>query len=213
MFYYPCKIFGAVETHTVLIWILRKGVVKVADITVKTELMDEAAMGRAVSRIAHEIIERNKGIENLCLIGIQRRGVSLADRIAKKIREVEGKAIATGILDITLYRDDLSMLCEHPVINNSDIGFPLTGIKVVLVDDVLYTGRTIRAAIDALMDMGRPAAIQLAVLIDRGHRELPIRADYVGKNVPTSRGEIVNVQVSEFDGADRVAIVGKEETE
>lgn len=184
-----------------------------AGAAVKTELMDEAALGRAVNRIAHEIIERNKGIENLCLIGIQRRGVSLAERIADKIREVEGKNIATGILDITLYRDDLSMLSEHPVINNSDIGFSLTGIKVVLVDDVLYTGRTIRAAIDALMDMGRPAAIQLAVLIDRGHRELPIRADYVGKNVPTSRSEIVNVEVSEFDGADRVVIVGRGESE
>lgn len=178
---------------------------------IKAELMDAEAISRVLGRIAHEIIERNKGTDRLCLVGIQRRGVTLAKRIAEKIRQVEGKAVPTGILDITLYRDDLSMLSEHPVINGSDIPFALTGLKVVLVDDVLYTGRTIRAAIDALMDMGRPAAIQLAVLIDRGHRELPIRADYVGKNVPTSRMEIVDVQVSDIDGIDRVVIVKKED--
>ncbi len=178
---------------------------------IKAELMDAEGISRALGRIAHEIVERNKGTENLYLIGIQRRGVALARCIAEKIKQVESTEIQTGILDITLYRDDLSMLAEHPVINNSDIPFQLTGAKVVLVDDVLYTGRTIRAAIDALMDMGRPAAIQLAVLIDRGHRELPIRADYVGKNVPTSRDEIVNVEVAEFDGAQRVVIMGKGE--
>jgi pyrimidine operon attenuation protein/uracil phosphoribosyltransferase len=140
------------------------------------------------------------------LIGIQRRGVPLAKRIAEKIKEVEDKEISVGILDITLYRDDLSMLDEHPIINGTEINFPIANKKVVLVDDVIYTGRTVRAAIDALMDISRPQMIQLAVLIDRGHRELPIRPDYVGKNVPTSRNEIVHVNLVEIDGANNVMI-------
>jgi len=172
----------------------------------KAEIMDEHGIMRAITRISHEIIEKNKGVEDLVLIGIQRRGVPLAKMIAKKIHEVEGKNVEVGILDITFYRDDLSMLSEHPVINGTEINFPITNKKVVLVDDVLYTGRTARAAIDALMDIGRPSKIQLAILIDRGHRELPIRADYVGKNVPTSRSEIVHVKLTEFDGVNKVTI-------
>jgi pyrimidine operon attenuation protein/uracil phosphoribosyltransferase len=172
----------------------------------KAEIMDESGITRAITRIAHEIIERNKGAENVVLIGIQRRGVPLASRIAQKIQEVEGQDVPIGILDITFYRDDLSMLAEHPVINKTEIYFTVTGKKIILVDDVLYTGRTIRAAIEAIMDLGRPSAIQLAILIDRGHRELPIRADYVGKNVPTSRTELVNVKLIEIDGVNSVTI-------
>ena len=176
----------------------------------KTEIMDESAVSRAITRISHEIIEKNKGIENLVLIGIQRRGVPLAKRIADRIKSVENSEIPVGILDITLYRDDLSLLNEHPVINGTEINFDIANKKVVLVDDVIYTGRTVRAAIDAIMDINRPNMIQLAVLIDRGHRELPIRADYVGKNVPTSRSEIVHVNVLEIDGENSVTISNKE---
>lgn len=176
----------------------------------KTEIMDESAIARAITRIAHEIIEKNKGVENLVLIGIQRRGIPLATRIAEKIKAVENREILVGILDITLYRDDLSLLAEHPVINGTEINFDIAGKKVVLVDDVIYTGRTVRAAIDAIMDINRPQMIQLAVLIDRGHRELPIRADYVGKNVPTSRNEIVHVNLIEIDGINGVTITDKE---
>lgn len=172
----------------------------------KAIIMDESGIMRAITRISHEIIEKNKGIDDLVFIGIQRRGVPLAKMIANKIKEVEGKEIPVGILDITLYRDDLSMLSEHPVINGTEINFPLVGKKVVLVDDVLYTGRTARAAIDAILDIGRPKMIQLAILVDRGHRELPIRADYVGKNVPTSRSEIVHVKVKEIDHVNAVTI-------
>lgn len=175
-----------------------------------TEIMDESAIQRAITRISHEIIEKNKGVENLVLIGIQRRGVPLARRIVAKIKEVENTEIPVGILDITLYRDDLSLLNEHPVINGTDIGFDIANKKLVLVDDVIFTGRTVRAAIDALMDINRPQMIQLAVIIDRGHRELPIRADYVGKNVPTSRNEIVHVNVKEIDGENSVTITNKE---
>ena len=164
----------------------------------KAEIMDESGIIRAVIRIAHEIIEKNKGVEDLILIGIQRRGVPLAKLIAGKIKEVEGKDVPVGILDITFYRDDLSTLAEHPVINGTEINFSVTD-KIVLVDDVLYTGRTARSAIDAIMDIGRPKMIQLAILIDRGHRELPIRADYVGKNVPTSKSEVVNVKLYDID--------------
>jgi pyrimidine operon attenuation protein/uracil phosphoribosyltransferase len=173
----------------------------------KAQIMDETAMNRALSRIAHEIIEKNKGISNVALIGIQRRGVPLARRLAAKIRDFEGQDVLTGILDITLYRDDLSTLSEQPVVNGTDIPFDITGKVIVMVDDVLYTGRTARAAMDALIDLGRPKAIQFAVLIDRGHRELPIRADYVGKNVPTSKSEIVHVHVKEIDDDNRVTIV------
>jgi len=172
----------------------------------KAEIMDEHAIKRAVTRIAHEIIERNKGVDNVALIGIQRRGVPLAKMIAQKIYQVEGKIVDVGILDITFYRDDLSLLSEHPVVNGTEINFTVNDKRIVLVDDVLYTGRTIRAAIDAIMDIGRPKMIQLAILVDRGHRELPIRADYVGKNVPTSRSEMISVKLTEIDGVNSVTI-------
>lgn len=172
----------------------------------KAQIMDETAMNRALSRIAHEIIEKNKGTRDVLLIGIQRRGVPLAQRLAAKIRTFEGQTVPVGILDITLYRDDLSTLAEHPVINGTDIPFDINGMVVVMVDDVLYTGRTARAAMDAIIDMGRPTVIQFAVLVDRGHRELPIRADYIGKNVPTARNEIIHVLVEEIDCINRVVI-------
>lgn len=168
------------------------------------QILDEQGMQRAIFRIAHEIMERNKGARNLALIGIQRRGVPLSMRIAQKIQEIEGVEPLQGILDITLYRDDLSTLDEHPIINGSDINFPIDGTNLVLVDDVLYTGRTIRAAMENLLDIGRPSCIQLAVLVDRGHRELPIRADYVGKNIPTATHETIQVSVVEIDGRDSV---------
>ncbi len=172
----------------------------------KALIMDESGIMRAITRISHEIIEKNRGVEDLILIGIQRRGVPLAKMLANKIKEVEGREVPVGVLDITLYRDDLSLLSEHPVINGTQIDFPIGGKKVVLVDDVLFTGRTVRAAIDAIMDIARPKMIQLAILVDRGHRELPIRADYVGKNVPTSRNEIVHVKVQEIDHVNAVTI-------
>lgn len=172
----------------------------------KAKLMDEKAIGRAITRISHEIIERNKGIENVVLIGIKTRGVPVASRIADKIEAIEGQRIQTGEMDITLYRDDLSKKQIDPVVNSTKIDFDITDKIVVLVDDVLYTGRTVRSALNALMDIGRPKAIQLAVLVDRGHRELPIRADYVGKNVPTSKNEIISVKLSECDTEDSVSI-------
>ena len=172
----------------------------------KAEIMDREAMGRAITRIAHEIIEHNQGTDGVALIGIQRRGVPLAKRINNRIEQVEGKRLPLGILDITLYRDDLSTLSEHPVINGTDIAFSITGMNLVMVDDVLFTGRTARAAMDALIDMGRPKSIQFAVLVDRGHRELPIRTDYVGKNVPTSSNEVIAVEVEEIDGREQVLI-------
>ena len=168
--------------------------------------MDEAAMTRAIKRIAHEIIERNKGTENLMLIGIQRRGVPLAQRIGALIMQEEKVELPVGTLDITFYRDDLSLLDEHPQVKGTDIPANVNDMNVVMVDDVLYTGRTARSAMDAIMDMGRARTIQLAVLIDRGHRELPIRADYVGKNVPTSRQEMVKVSVREYDGGEAVEL-------
>lgn len=172
----------------------------------KTKLMDEKAIQRATTRIAHEIIERNKGIEDVVLVGIKTRGIPFAKRIAEKIESIENIKIHVGILDITLYRDDLTKLNENPILNDTDICFDINEKIVVLVDDVLYTGRTVRAAMDAIMDIGRPKAIQLAVLIDRGHRELPIRADYVGKNVPTSMEEIIRVQFDEIDDRNEVTI-------
>jgi pyrimidine operon attenuation protein/uracil phosphoribosyltransferase len=172
----------------------------------KALIMDQAAMDRALTRIAHEIIEKNKGTEDVVLIGIQRRGVPLAKRLAEKIKQYENQELPVGILDITLYRDDLSTLSEHPIINSTHIPFGINDKVIVMVDDVLFTGRTARAAMDALIDIGRPKAIQLAILIDRGHRELPIRADYVGKNVPTSRSEVVQVHVTEVDGFNNVVI-------
>jgi pyrimidine operon attenuation protein/uracil phosphoribosyltransferase len=177
----------------------------------QSEIMDGAAIRRALTRISHEILEKNKGIDNLALIGIQRRGVPLSERIAQKIEDVEGAMPESGTLDITFYRDDLSFLNEHPVVKGTDIPFSVNGKDIVLVDDVLYTGRTVRAAIDAIMDIGRPSSIQLAILIDRGHRELPIRADYVGKNVPTSKKEFIEVKVTEFDGEEGVYIVRRDE--
>jgi len=175
-------------------------------VTEKARIMDEEAMRRAITRIAHEILEKNKGVEGLVLVGIRRRGVPLAERLARQIEAIEGRRIPVGSLDITLYRDDLTLRSDHPVVHRTDVPFSVQGKKVVLVDDVLYTGRTVRAALDAIMDLGRPALIQLAVLVDRGHRELPIRADYVGKNVPTSRREIIHVKLKEIDGEDAVVI-------
>ena len=164
----------------------------------KARLMDEASIGRALKRISYEIIERNRGVSSLVLVGICRRGVPLAQRIADSIEQIEGTAVPVGKLDITLYRDDLNGR-EEPVVASTDIPFDITGQHVVLVDDVLYTGRTVRAAIEALMEMGRPATVQLAILCDRGHRELPIRADYVGKNLPTAKNEYVRVRIPPFD--------------
>ena len=172
----------------------------------KAQLMDEKAIGRAITRISHEIIERNKGIEDVVLVGIKTRGVPIADRIGKKIQQIEGASVNTGEVDITLYRDYLKKIDVDPVINGSNVQFSIDDKIVILVDDVLYTGRTVRSALDAIIDIGRPKAIQLAVLVDRGHRELPIRADYVGKNVPTSKGEIISVKLSEIDGEDSVTI-------
>jgi pyrimidine operon attenuation protein/uracil phosphoribosyltransferase len=169
--------------------------------------MDAPAMQRAIRRISHEIIEKNKGTGNIVLIGIQRRGVPLAKLLADHISQVERTNIPVGTLDITFYRDDLSLLAEHPVVNGTDIPFNITDRDVVLVDDVLYTGRTTRAAMDAIMEVGRARTIQLAVLIDRGHRELPIRADYVGKNVPTSKNEFISVRIAPFEGENNVAVL------
>lgn len=174
---------------------------------VKTELMSAEEMRRALFRLSHEIVEQNKGTDDLCLVGIRTRGVPLAQRLAGMIQEHEGVTIPVGTLDINFYRDDLSLTAQQPVLHKTEIPFHVTGRKVVLVDDVLYTGRTVRAALDALMDLGRPQLIQLAVMIDRGHRELPVRADYVGKNVPTSRKEIVHVHLVESDGEDRVLLM------
>lgn len=174
------------------------------------KLMDEVDMGRALLRLSHEIVEKNKEIKDLALIGIHRRGISLSQRISKLIEEITGERIPTGSLDITLYRDDLSRIAYQPIVRNTDVPFPIDDKKIILVDDVLYTGRTIRAAIDALLDFGRPKRIELAVLVDRGHRELPIRADYVGKNIPTSSEEMVEVRVKELDGRDEVLLLKKD---
>jgi pyrimidine operon attenuation protein/uracil phosphoribosyltransferase len=172
----------------------------------KAEIVDADGLRRIVTRIAHEIVERNKGVDGIVLVGIRRRGVPLASRIAKKIHEFEGKAPSEGSLDITLYRDDLSTVSPQPVVGSTEIPVDINDKVAVLVDDVLYTGRTVRAAMDALIDFGRPRSIQLAVVIDRGHRELPIRADFVGKNVPTSKKEVIGVKLSEVDGVDSVVI-------
>lgn len=173
----------------------------------KAQIMDGPAMARAITRIAHEISEKNKGTEDLVLVGLRSRGVDLARRIAQKLKEIDGVDVPVGVLDATLYRDDLGKVGPQPVLRKTEIPFSINEKKVVLVDDVLYTGRTIRAALDGLMDLGRPRLIQLAVLVDRGHRELPMRADYVGKNVPTSRHEMVQVMLTEEDGVDRVVIL------
>lgn len=172
-----------------------------------TELMDAQAINRSLLRLTHEICEKNRGVDNLVIVGIRDRGDLLANRIIKSIKEIEDVEVPMGVLDITLYRDDFQRITESPIIQDTDIEFDVTDKRVVLVDDVLYTGRTIRAALDAIIDMGRPDQIQLAVLVDRGHRELPIKADYVGKNVPTALGEQVQVKLKEMDGEDRVSLV------
>lgn len=170
------------------------------------ELMNKKDIDRALTRMAHEIIEKNKGIGKLCLVGIQRGGVYLARRLASKVKEIEKKDIPVGSLDIAFYRDDLNIRKRQPVVRRTEVAFEVTDLKIVLVDDVLFTGRSIRAAMDALMDLGRPAAIQLAVLIDRGHRQLPIKADYVGKNIPTALSERVEVQLEEEGFEDKVLL-------
>lgn len=175
-------------------------------VRVKAQVMDGENMRRALYRLSHEITERNKGVKDVVLIGIRTRGVPLAQRLAELIKEHEGAEVPVGTLDITFYRDDLTLISPQPVVHRSDVPFDINEKKVVLVDDVLYTGRTVRAALDALIDLGRPSRIQLAVLIDRGHRELPIRADFIGKNVPTSQKEAIRVKLKECDGEDRVII-------
>lgn len=179
--------------------------------SLKALIMDAQAMDRALTRVAHEIIEHNEGAEGLALVGVLRRGVPLAERLADKIEAIEGVRPHIGELDISFYRDDFS---HHimPVLHATKILFPIDGVDIVLVDDVLYTGRTVRSALDALMDFGRPKSVQLAVMIDRGHRELPIRADYVGKNVPSSRDEDVRVRIIPLDDKDSVEIWGHEKT-
>ncbi|MBM3772147.1 MAG: bifunctional pyr operon transcriptional regulator/uracil phosphoribosyltransferase PyrR [Acidimicrobiia bacterium] len=173
-------------------------------------VMDADRMSRTLTRIAHEILERNRGLDELALVGIRRRGVPLAKRIAQAIREINGHEVPTGTLDITLYRDDLMRhaVGSQPVIRRTEIPFSIDDKRILLVDDVLYTGRTIRAALDALIEFGRPKSIQLIVLVDRGHRELPIKADYVGKNLPTSSNQSVQVHLMEVDGRDEVEIEG-----
>jgi pyrimidine operon attenuation protein/uracil phosphoribosyltransferase len=175
------------------------------------QVMDADRMSRALTRIAHEILERNRGLDEIALVGIRTRGVPLARRLARALREINGDDVATGALDITLYRDDLmrNPVGPQPVVRSTEIPFSIDDRKILLVDDVLYTGRTIRAALDALIDFGRPRAIQLVVMVDRGHRELPIKADYVGKNLPTSARQSVRVRLQEIDGADEVVIEGE----
>lgn len=173
---------------------------------VKSVLLDDKAIQRTLVRISHEIIEKNKGVEDIVLVGIKRRGAPLAQRLAKLIEQFEGIKVPVGSVDITLYRDDLSTLSDMPSINSKEIDVEIKNKKIIIVDDVLYTGRTARAAIDAIFDNGRPKVIQLAVLIDRGHRELPIRADYVGKNIPTSKNELISVELMEIDDNDSVKI-------
>ncbi len=178
---------------------------------VKAKIIDAAGLERTITRLAHEILEKNKGATNIAIVGIRTRGEFLAKRIAKKIEEVERVQLPIGFLDITLYRDDLLGKLEQPEMKGTDILFDITNKDVVLVDDVLYTGRTVRAALDGLIDLGRPRTIQLAVLIDRGHRQLPIKADYVGKNVPTSAAESIRVHLKEVDGEDEVLLMHPED--
>ncbi len=170
-------------------------------------VMDEVKIDRTLTRMAHEILEKNRDLEDLVLVGIRTRGVPLAERLATRIRDIEKLEIPVGVLDITLYRDDATTVGPHALLKATLIHFPIDGKKIILVDDVLFTGRTIRAALDGIIDFGRPSSIQLAVLVDRGHRELPIRADYVGKNLPTARDETVEVHLKEEDGRDEVHIV------
>jgi pyrimidine operon attenuation protein/uracil phosphoribosyltransferase len=176
----------------------------------KAKILDQEAIERTLTRIAHEIIEKNKGTQDLCLVGIRTRGVFLAERLSRYIEKIDGNIVPVGILDITLYRDDLTLISEQPVVRETQINFDINNKRVILVDDVLFTGRTIRAALDELMDFGRPKIIQLAVLIDRGHRELPVRADFVGKNIPTSQNETIEVRLQEQDQKDEVVIVERD---
>ncbi len=175
----------------------------------KAKILDKDGINRALMRIAHEIVEKNKGTRDLCIVGIRNRGVYLAKRLADAIKSIEGVDVLSGALDITLYRDDLALASGQPLVRKTEIDFDINDKILILVDDVLYTGRTIRAALDALIDFGRPKSIQLAVLTDRGHRELPIRADYVGKNIPTAKNETVEVRLSETDGTEEVVILEK----
>jgi pyrimidine operon attenuation protein/uracil phosphoribosyltransferase len=196
-------------------WLIRPGVfycngVAEGQMKEKAKILDQEGINRAITRIAHEIIEKNKGSAELCVVGIRNRGVYIAQRIAECIKKIEGINVLAGALDITLYRDDLALASGQPLVRKTEIDFDINGKNLVLVDDVLYTGRTIRAALDALIDFGRPKSIQLAVLVDRGHRELPIRADFVGKNIPTSRKESVEVRLQESDGSDEILITEKE---
>lgn len=177
----------------------------------KAKIMDAEQIDKTLTRIAHEIIEKNKDVEDIALVGIRTRGAFLSERLAGKIKDIKKKEVQVGILDITLYRDDLTTISEQPVVHKTEIDFDIQDKIIILVDDVLYTGRTIRCALDALIDFGRPQNIQLAVLVDRGHREFPIRADYVGKNIPTSLKEIVQVKIEEMDGIDEVMIQEKED--
>ena len=173
---------------------------------IKAKVLDAEGIKRTLKRISHEIVEKNQGIKDLAIIGIRSRGAFLAERIAKNIKEIEGE-VPVGALDITLYRDDLSEIAQQPVVHSTDIDFDVNGKKIILVDDVLFTGRTVRCALDELIDFGRPSNIQLAVLIDRGHRELPIRPDFVGKNIPTSHKESVEVKIKETDNAEEVNVL------
>lgn len=175
----------------------------------KTKILDKDMLNRCLTRIAHEILEKNRGVKEICLVGIRNRGAFIAKRLADCIEQIEKEKVCVGILDITLYRDDLALASGQPVVRKTEIDFDINGKNIVLVDDVLYTGRTIRAAMDALIDLGRPKSVQLAVLIDRGHRELPIRADYAGKNIPTAKNETVEVRLQETDGIDEVVIMEK----
>ncbi|MDI6780830.1 MAG: bifunctional pyr operon transcriptional regulator/uracil phosphoribosyltransferase PyrR [bacterium] len=179
------------------------------ELTFKSRIMDTSELSRTILRLSYEILERNKGTMNLAIIGIRSRGVPIAQRIVTNIASVENCKIEMGVLDITLYRDDLTTVSDQPVVKPTQIPFDITGKKIILVDDVLYTGRTVRCAIDQIMDFGRPASIQLAVIIDRGHRELPIQADYTGKTITTTKDEVIEVRVEEIDGCDEVLICRK----
>ncbi|MFT5386931.1 MAG: pyrimidine operon attenuation protein/uracil phosphoribosyltransferase [Candidatus Omnitrophota bacterium] len=174
-----------------------------------SQIMDQDQIRRAITRIAHEIIENNKGTDDLIIIGVRTRGVFLAERINEVIKSIEGSSLPAGILDITLYRDDLTLIDSHPIVRQTLIDFDIRDKKIILVDDVLYTGRTVRSALNAINDFGRPAAIQLAVLIDRGHRELPIKADYVGKNIPTGKDDDIQVCMSEVDDKEDKVVLQK----
>ncbi|HDQ92507.1 MAG TPA: bifunctional pyr operon transcriptional regulator/uracil phosphoribosyltransferase PyrR [Synergistetes bacterium] len=180
-------------------------------LTEKAKVMTAQDIERVLKRMSHEILERNRGLENMIIVGIQRRGVNLANRLREILAHFESTRILSGVLDITLYRDDLTLLHDQPVVHSTSIPEDVSERKILLVDDVIYTGRTIRAALDALMDLGRPSAVQLAVLVDRGHRELPIQPDYVGRTVPTSRSEVIEVRVMELDDKDEVVICEREE--